>query len=154
MVKIRAHDQVNNLHVPYPVPCSVSTREACSSRCLMDDELPALDKVVIVVGSKRDPSCIWDCERKWRGYVTSSTTSPNWASTTHPTTTMSSSFTRYATVAVVVAATACATPLSTSPIYSSRRTGFAVAPLIAAEHPHGSVNNSYIVMFKVWTDCN
>ena len=42
-----------------------------------------------------------------------------------------------------------ATPLSTN--YQDaprRRSGFALAPLVADYHPHGSVNNSYIVMFK------
>jgi cerevisin len=61
---------------------------------------------------------------------------------------MSSALSRFVTVAVVVAATAYASPLST-PIYSSRRDGFAIAPLVVNEHPHGSLNNSYIVMFKV-----
>ncbi|KAK7691286.1 hypothetical protein QCA50_004679 [Cerrena zonata] len=41
-----------------------------------------------------------------------------------------------------------ATPLSTHPYDTAARSSFAVAPLLADQHPHGTVNNSYIVMLK------
>src|SRR5215472_14902747 len=42
-----------------------------------------------------------------------------------------------------------ATPLSTSPISSPwQRSPFLLAPVIEADHPYGTLNNSYIVVFK------
>lgn len=41
-----------------------------------------------------------------------------------------------------------ATPLSTHPYDTRARSSFAVAPLYTEEHPHGTVNNSYIVMLR------
>ncbi|EAU91702.1 serine-type endopeptidase [Coprinopsis cinerea okayama7 len=42
-----------------------------------------------------------------------------------------------------------ATPLSTNPDGVPRRSSpFTLAPVIASEHPHGTVNNSYIIMLK------
>ncbi|KAI0077182.1 hypothetical protein K474DRAFT_1109882 [Panus rudis PR-1116 ss-1] len=58
-------------------------------------------------------------------------------------------------LAVVLAPAAVvvqASPLSTHPYDSSAvgapRSGFTIAPLHVNEHPHGTVNNSYIVMLK------
>ena len=54
-------------------------------------------------------------------------------------------------LALALAASAAATPLSTHASPASRSSyPFALAPLHVAEHeaPHGLVNNSYIVMFK------
>lgn len=46
-------------------------------------------------------------------------------------------------------ASTLATPLSTSPnVIPSSREPLTFAPLIANDHPHGSINNSYIVIFK------
>ncbi|KAI0343541.1 hypothetical protein BDW22DRAFT_1355993 [Trametopsis cervina] len=55
----------------------------------------------------------------------------------------------YSLVVLAVALGASASPLSTDP-HALPRMGspLAVAPLLVAEHPHGSVNNSYIVMLK------
>lgn len=52
-------------------------------------------------------------------------------------------------VVLAVALTASASPLSTDP-HALPRAGspLAVAPLFIEEHPHGTVNNSYIVMLK------
>ena len=53
-------------------------------------------------------------------------------------------------LAVVLGVTA--TPLSTSPYdIPSERSQYSSAPLLVAEHPHGTVNNSYIVMLKKHT---
>ncbi|KIP08998.1 hypothetical protein PHLGIDRAFT_87290 [Phlebiopsis gigantea 11061_1 CR5-6] len=50
---------------------------------------------------------------------------------------------------LTVALGAAATPLSTNPHGVPReRSMFSMAPLHIDEHPHGSVNNSYIVMLK------
>lgn len=46
-----------------------------------------------------------------------------------------------------IALSVVASPLSTS-FEGTQRLPFGVAPLLAAEHPHGSVNNSYIIMLK------
>ncbi|GBE80855.1 Subtilisin-like protease [Sparassis crispa] len=52
-------------------------------------------------------------------------------------------------LAVSLAASGFATPLSTHPYdIPSERSSIAFAPLMVSHHPHGSVNNSYIVMFK------
>jgi cerevisin len=53
---------------------------------------------------------------------------------------------------LAVALGAAASPLSTNPHDVPRgRSPFAVAPLLAEEHPHGTVDNSYIVMLKSHT---
>lgn len=56
----------------------------------------------------------------------------------------------WSVLAVAAASTAFGKPLSTSPHYvPSQRSPLALAPLMAADfHPHGTVNNSYIVMLK------
>jgi len=59
-----------------------------------------------------------------------------------------SSLSRYTVVALSVAASAYASPLSTNTNYAPRTNGFSIAPLIEAPHAHGFVNNSYIVTFK------
>ncbi|KAI0087141.1 peptidase S8/S53 domain-containing protein [Irpex rosettiformis] len=55
----------------------------------------------------------------------------------------------YTFVVLAVALTASASPLSTDP-HALPRSGspLANAPLLVEEHPHGTVNNSYIVMLK------
>lgn len=53
---------------------------------------------------------------------------------------------------LAVALGAAATPLSTNPHDVPRgRSQFSVAPMLFAEHPHGTVNGSYIVMLKPQT---
>lgn len=50
---------------------------------------------------------------------------------------------------LAVALGAAASPLSTNPHDVPReRSAFTLAPLLVEEHPHGTVNNSYIVMLK------
>ena len=49
---------------------------------------------------------------------------------------------------VSLAASGFASPLSTNPHELPRSNAFSYAPLHTEHHPHGSVNNSYIVMFK------
>ncbi|KAF8627606.1 hypothetical protein AX15_004312 [Amanita polypyramis BW_CC] len=45
--------------------------------------------------------------------------------------------------------TAYASPLSTSPLYApSHDSSLRLAPLVASEHVYGTIDNSYIVMFK------
>ncbi|KAH9833533.1 peptidase S8/S53 domain-containing protein [Rhodofomes roseus] len=51
-------------------------------------------------------------------------------------------------LAVSLAASGFASPLSTNPHEIPRGNAFSYAPLVAEHHPHGSVNSSYIVMFK------
>lgn len=52
-------------------------------------------------------------------------------------------------VALSLAAVGYATPLSTHPYELPReRASLSFAPLVAADHPHGTVNNSYIVMLR------
>jgi len=52
-------------------------------------------------------------------------------------------------IVLSVAGAVSATPLSTSIHYTGRdRTPWATAPLIEEHHPHGSLNNSYIVVFN------
>ncbi|KAI6046372.1 peptidase S8/S53 domain-containing protein [Pisolithus marmoratus] len=41
-----------------------------------------------------------------------------------------------------------ASPLSTSPYHAPARTHLSVAPLHVEDHPHGTIDNSYIVVFK------
>lgn len=60
-----------------------------------------------------------------------------------------SSFLSLSLLAISLATTAFTKPLSTSPYYAPRqRAGFSLAPLMSSEHPHGSINDSYIVMLK------
>lgn len=65
-------------------------------------------------------------------------------------TTMPSRSCRYLSLlAVILVPLAQANPLSTHPYDVTReRQAFTMAPLIKEHHPHGSVNNSYIVMLK------
>jgi len=49
----------------------------------------------------------------------------------------------------LAAAGSYATPLSTSPFYDPRqRSPLLLAPFLESEHPHGTINDSYIVMLK------
>lgn len=58
-----------------------------------------------------------------------------------------SRFLRWSLLAVSVASV-FATPLSTSPNFNVEPSPLTLAPLVAEDHPHGTINNSYIVMFK------
>ncbi|KAK2463051.1 hypothetical protein APHAL10511_004706 [Amanita phalloides] len=52
-------------------------------------------------------------------------------------------------IAVSLAASSLATPLSTSPLLApSRDSSIGIAPLVAPEHVYGTISNSYIVVFK------
>ncbi|KAI0764380.1 peptidase S8/S53 domain-containing protein [Trametes elegans] len=51
-------------------------------------------------------------------------------------------------VTLLAVSLASATPLSTHNETPRQRAGFTLAPLVAEEHPHGTVNNSYIIMLK------
>ncbi|KAG6853510.1 hypothetical protein C0991_003640 [Blastosporella zonata] len=58
-------------------------------------------------------------------------------------------FTKWSLVAISLISSVSSTPLSTSPHYDpSINTPVSLAPLMVADHPHGTVNNSYIVMLK------
>ncbi|KAG6332430.1 hypothetical protein ID866_6658 [Astraeus odoratus] len=59
-----------------------------------------------------------------------------------------SRFAPWLLLAVSVTPLALASPLSTSPYHPPSRTHLSVAPLVEAEHPHGTIDNSYIVVFK------
>jgi cerevisin len=60
-----------------------------------------------------------------------------------------SSILRWSLLAISFAAGGYSNPLSTSPYNVPRqRSPLTLAPLMAAQHPHGSINNSYIVMLK------
>lgn len=57
--------------------------------------------------------------------------------------------TKWSLVAISLVSVAYASPLSTSPHFSpSYRTSLSLAPLVVTEHPHGTLNDSYIVIFK------
>ncbi|KAF7428899.1 serine protease [Pleurotus ostreatus] len=58
-------------------------------------------------------------------------------------------FIHWSLLAISVSTT-LATPLSTSSHYEDnrQRAHITLAPLVENEHPHGSINNSYIIMFK------
>ncbi|OAX34673.1 hypothetical protein K503DRAFT_724143 [Rhizopogon vinicolor AM-OR11-026] len=51
-------------------------------------------------------------------------------------------------LAAVLAPAVVATPLSTNPYNIPNRPQLNVAPLMVSEHPHGSINNSYIVVLR------
>lgn len=51
-------------------------------------------------------------------------------------------------LAVPLAPLAFASPLSTSPYHAPARTHLSVAPLHVEDHPHGTIDNSYIVVLK------
>ncbi|KAF5316887.1 hypothetical protein D9611_003747 [Ephemerocybe angulata] len=56
-------------------------------------------------------------------------------------------FTKWAVVAVSCISAVLATPLST-PLSPPGRSSVGLAPLLASDHPHGTVDNSYIVILK------
>lgn len=61
-------------------------------------------------------------------------------------------FAKWSFLAITLASSASATPLSTYPHHSpSIDTPLSLAPLIVAEHPHVTLNNSYIVRLKQGT---
>jgi len=51
-------------------------------------------------------------------------------------------------LAVIIASSVLSTPLSTGPILNVEPSTLTLAPLVVADHPHGSINNSYIVLLK------
>ncbi|TFK45033.1 peptidase S8/S53 domain-containing protein [Crucibulum laeve] len=55
---------------------------------------------------------------------------------------------QWSILAVSLASSALSTPLSTPQHDIPARSPIALAPLVADSHPHGSVNNSYIVVLK------
>lgn len=55
---------------------------------------------------------------------------------------------QWSLLAVTLASSVCASPLSTSHDIPVQRSSLAPAPLLVSEHPHGTINNSYIVMLK------
>ncbi|TFL02886.1 peptidase S8/S53 domain-containing protein [Pterulicium gracile] len=61
---------------------------------------------------------------------------------------MSTSLVRWSVAALSVTALAAASPLSTSTQHTTPRSQWSIAPLVVNEHPHGTVNDSYIVMFR------
>ena len=62
---------------------------------------------------------------------------------------MRSYFSRsFIALAVSVAVCVNGTPLSTNPLDEPQQRSLLMAPIIEAEHPHGTINNSYIVVFK------
>lgn len=58
-------------------------------------------------------------------------------------------FSKWSILAISLVSIVQATPLSTNPLYApSFRSSISLAPLEVSEHPHGTLNNSYIVMLK------
>jgi cerevisin len=56
---------------------------------------------------------------------------------------------KWSLVAISLVSIVQATPLSTNPHYSpSFRSGLSLAPLEESHHPHGTLNDSYIVVLK------
>lgn len=62
-------------------------------------------------------------------------------------TTMSPLF-QWSLLAVSTAASVFGTPLSTHSVVQANPSPLTFAPLVVSDHPHGTVNNSYIVMLK------
>ena len=55
---------------------------------------------------------------------------------------------RWSILTVSIAASAFATPLSTYSVVQANPSPLTIAPLVVSDHPHGTINNSYIVMLK------
>ena len=55
---------------------------------------------------------------------------------------------QWSLLTVSIAASVFATPLSTYSVVNANPSPLTIAPLVVSDHPHGTVNNSYIVMFK------
>ena len=51
-------------------------------------------------------------------------------------------------LAISVAVSVHGSPLSTDPLDELQQRSHMMAPIIEAEHPYGTINNSYIVVFK------
>lgn len=51
-------------------------------------------------------------------------------------------------LAVIIVSSVVSTPLSTGPILNVEPSSMTLAPLVVVDHPHGTVNNSYIVLLK------
>ena len=55
---------------------------------------------------------------------------------------------QWSLLTVSIAASVFATPLSTYSVVHANPSPLTIAPLVVSDHPHGTVNNSYIVMLK------
>lgn len=55
---------------------------------------------------------------------------------------------QWSLLTVSIAASVFATPLSTYSVVHANPSPLSIAPLVVSDHPHGTVNNSYIVMLK------
>ena len=55
---------------------------------------------------------------------------------------------QWSLLTVSLATSAFATPLSTSSVVQTDPSPLIFAPLVASDHPHGTINTSYIIMLK------
>ena len=55
---------------------------------------------------------------------------------------------QWSLLTISITTSALATPLSTYSVVHANPSPLTVAPLVVSDHPHGTVNNSYIVMLK------
>ena len=55
---------------------------------------------------------------------------------------------KWSLLTATIAASAFATPLSTYSVVHANPSPLSIAPLVVSDHPHGTINNSYIVMLK------
>jgi len=55
---------------------------------------------------------------------------------------------QWSLLTVSIATSAFASPLSTSSVVQTNSSPLTFAPLVVSDHPHGTINNSYIVMLK------
>src|ERR1700709_2040533 len=55
---------------------------------------------------------------------------------------------QWSLLAVSIASSVLSTPLSTNPNFHITPSPLTLAPLVVEDHPHGTINNSYIVMLK------
>ncbi|PPQ80091.1 hypothetical protein CVT26_012148 [Gymnopilus dilepis] len=55
---------------------------------------------------------------------------------------------KWSVLALSIASSALSTPLSTSSNFQRSSSPLPIAPLLAEEHPHGTINNSYIVILR------
>lgn len=55
---------------------------------------------------------------------------------------------QWSLLAVFCTSYAVSKPLSTSPNFNVKSSPLTLAPLVVEDHPHGTINNSYIVLLK------
>ncbi|KAF8911623.1 peptidase S8/S53 domain-containing protein [Gymnopilus junonius] len=55
---------------------------------------------------------------------------------------------KWSVLALSIATSVLSTPLSTSSSFQRSSSPLSIAPLVAEDHPHGTINNSYIVILK------